>query len=200
MDAFDTGQRRRVATQRGQFHLGKGKDRYEKDALMASRGDLIGEDELGWLIADHRVQRRLCALLEQIADELPDLPSEATAQHIGQELSRFARRHLPLETELFIHLCGGIDCPSSERTLHEVRQNHAIDALHADDLSVELRRLSGSSRATHPGELAYMLRCFFDGCRRAMAFEELALLSIGREKLTPAARQAILQSFAASSA
>jgi hypothetical protein len=30
-----------------------------------------------------------------------------------------------------------------------------------------------------------MLRCFFDGCRRALAFEELAILNLARRRLSP---------------
>ena len=86
-------------------------------------------------------------------------------------------------------------CADLERILKEIQHNHAVDAMHADDLSVELRRLSGASRAIPAGELAYMLHCFFDGCRRAMAYDKLALLNFGDERLTPAAKSAVMQSF-----
>jgi len=162
---------------------------------MASRWHLIDEHEIVWLIADHRVQRRLCTVLESIADDLPNLPSTDVVVHVERQLAGFAERHVPLETELFQRLFGDAQCPSAERVFHQIHQSHAIDAMHADDLSAELRRLSGSSRVVRPGELAYMLRCFFDGCRRAMAFEELALLSLGSERLTPAARSAVLLGF-----
>jgi hypothetical protein len=33
-----------------------------------------------------------------------------------------------------------------------------------------------------------MLRCFFEGCRADMAFEELAILALADKRLTPAAR------------
>ena len=29
-----------------------------------------------------------------------------------------------------------------------------------------------AAHGAHVGQLAYMLRCFFDGCRRAIAFKE----------------------------
>jgi hypothetical protein len=162
---------------------------------MASRWHLIDEHEIVWLIADHRRQRCLCAVLERVADDLPDLPSIGAVLDIEQQLAAYAGRHFPLETALFQRLSVDATCPSAERILNEIRHNHAIDALHAEDLSVELRRLSGASRAVPAGELAYMLRCFFDGCRRAMAYEELALLNLGDKRLTPAAKSAVLLSF-----
>lgn len=163
--------------------------------MMASRSQPIDEHEIVWLIADHHMQRNLCADLERIADNLPDLPSAHDVQHIEQRLSGYADRHLPQETELFRRLSGDAASSPAARILKEIRHNHAVDAMHADDLSIELRRLSGASRAVPAGELAYMLRCFFDGCRRAMAYEELALLNLGDDRLTPAAKSAVLQSF-----
>lgn len=162
---------------------------------MASRWHLIDEHEIVWVIADHASQRRLCLELEGIADALPDLPSDDRIVRICRQLSTYSLRHFPLETELFLRLTGQSKYHAANRILKEIRYNHAIDALHADDLAVEFKRLSGTSRALHPGELAYMLRCFFDGCRRAIAFEELALLTLGAERMTPAAKKAILASF-----
>ena len=176
----------------------KREDRHEKDsALMASRWHLIDEHEVVSLIADHHRERCLCAALERIADDLPDLPSAVETLDIEQQLAAYAGRHMPVATALFQRLSDDVACPSADRILKEIRHNHAIDAIHADDLSIELRRLSGSLRADHPGELAYMLRCFFDGCRRAVAFEEVALLILAGERLTPAAKKAIVSSFAA---
>lgn len=162
---------------------------------MASHWHLIDEHEIVWLIADHAAQRRLCTVLEGIADALPDMPTEERIRAIAQQLLAYSRRHVPLEAELFMRLSGQGKYGSAERILKEIRYNHAIDAIHAEDLAVELNRVSGTHRAAQPGELAYMLRCFFDGCRRAIAFEELALLTLGEERLTPAAKRAIAASF-----
>jgi hypothetical protein len=162
---------------------------------MASRQLVIDEHEIIWLIAGRHTQRRLCADLERIADNLPDLPSAEAVRHIEDRLFGYADRHLPHQTELFRRLLGDTVSAPAARILKEIQHNHAVDAMHADDLSVELRRLSGASRAVPAGELAYMLHCFFDGCRRAMAYEELALLNFGEERLTPAAKSAVMQSF-----
>lgn len=163
--------------------------------MMASRWHLIDEHEIVWLIADHASHRRLCTALEGIADALPDMPTGDQIIRISQQLSTYSRRHFPLEAELFLRLAGQPKREAAEAILKEIHYNHAIDAIHADDLAVELSRLSGTSRAEQPGELAYMLRCFFDGCRRAIAFEELALLMLGKDRLTPTAKQALLTSF-----
>jgi hypothetical protein len=166
-----------------------------EQALSAQRWRIIDEHEIVLLVAEHSEQRRLCSKLERIADELPEVPSQDAITDVGRQLSSYSQRHFLLEARLFLRLAGQANCPTAKRILKEISHNHAIDAIHADDLAAELHRLSGSSHAPHPGELAYMLRCFFDGCRRAIAFEELALLKLGGERLTPAARRAILRSF-----
>ena len=161
---------------------------------MASRQLVIDEHEIIWLIAGRHTQRRLCADLERIADNLPDLPSSEAVRHIEDRLGGYADRHLPPQTELFQCLSGDAVSAPVSRILKEILHNHAVDATHADDLSVELRRHSGASRAVPAGELAYMLHCFFDGFRRAMAYEELALLNFDHERLTPAAKSAVVPS------
>ena len=168
-----------------------------EQALTAQLWRIIDEREIVLLVAEHGEQRQLCSMLERIADGLPEVPSPDAITDVGRQLSSYARRHFLLKERLFLRLAGQANCPTSERILKEISHNHAIDAIHADDLAAELQRLSGAARVDHPGELAYMLRCFFDGCRRAIAFEELALLRLGRERLTPAARRAVLRSFQA---
>ncbi len=162
---------------------------------MASRRHLIDEHEIIWLIADHRAQRRLCADLERMADNLPDLPPAYAVRHVERQLADYAELHLPREIELFRRLSSDADPSPATLVLREISHNHAVDAMHADDLSVEMERLSGSARAVPPGELAYMLRSYFDGCRRGMAYEELALLNLGDAQLTPAAKSALLLGF-----
>jgi len=162
---------------------------------MDSRLHLIDDNEVESLIADHEAQRRLCGTLEGMADALPLLPSSQVVREVGQQLATYSSRQSSLETRLFDRLFDAVPCPTFHRIIGEMRRNHAMDALHADDLAIELGHMAGSRIAAHPGELAYMLRCFFDGCRRAVAFEKLALLKLGNEQLTPAARSAILDSF-----
>ena len=68
-----------------------GEDRHGTETvMMASRWHLIDEHEIIWLIADHQKQRRLCADLERIADNLPDLPSVDAVRHIEARLAGFA--------------------------------------------------------------------------------------------------------------
>ena len=178
------------------FERGEGQQEM-KQAFTAPRWKTINEHEIVLLVAEHGERRRLCSMLERMADELPELPSSDAIIDVGRQLSAYSQRQFPLNPGLLLRLAYHENCSTSERILREISHNRAIDAIHADDLAAELQRNAGSSRADHPGEFAYMLRCFFDGCRRAIALEELALLKLGGERLTPAARCAVLKSFQA---
>jgi len=163
---------------------------------MGIKWHLIDEHEIVGLIADHADQRRLCHALEHVADALPNLPTPNEITTLARQLTDYSRKHYPIEESLFQRLEQGAGCPTVARVVDQIRDNHAIDGLHADDLAAELGRLSGTRRTTQAGELSYMLRCFFDGCRRAIAFEELALMKLGQTRLTPAAQRAVANSIA----
>jgi hypothetical protein len=58
---------------------------------------------------------------------------------------------------------------------------HVMDATHGEDLITMLWDSTARGIVTRPGEFGYMLRCFFDGCRRAIALETVLLTLIERE-------------------
>ena len=61
----------------------------------------------------------------------------------------------------------------------------------AQDLVAALR---GDGAVPAPETLGYMLRCFFQACRQAMAFEELGILHLAADRLTPAGRSLLAHS------
>jgi len=157
---------------------------------VPARWHLIDEHDIGWLIVDHAEQRCLCNRLERIADGLPDRPLSGEAGEMRAALRSFPKGHFSAEAELFLWLADQSTFGWADNVVHEILRNHAIDAVHADDVAAELEHAD----TAHIGQLSYMLRCFFDGCRRAIAFEELALLKLGGDRLTPSARSAVIAS------
>ncbi len=119
---------------------------------------------------DHQIQRALCRDLEAIADALPDVPSPAQVRRIGERIER-------VSTEHYAHALGVLRslpeaCRPSETELAALEAMHAIDASHGEDLVTALWEHVERSPKRHDGQLGYMLRCYFDGCGRAMAFKE----------------------------
>ena len=125
---------------------------------------------LDTLEEDHSIQRILCDDLEDLADRLPDLPSALEVRHLCERIQRVTGTHFVRADHVFDLLPA--EQRPSEETLQALRVMHLMDELHAQDLIVALWQHVGRSSSAHVGQLAYMLRCFFDGCRRAIAFKE----------------------------
>ena len=119
---------------------------------------------------DHVIQRILCNDLEAVADNLPALPTSLEVRRLCERLLRVTATHFERAEQAFNLL------PSEQRpdadvllTLHSM---HQLDWLHAHDVVVALWQHLGRANDCHVGQLGYMLRCFFDGCRRAIALKE----------------------------
>lgn len=156
---------------------------------------MIGEIDLAGMIAGHAALRRLCDRLERIADALPARPDADETQWCRAELEAF----MPRDSQRDEHLFHGEeleDVSIGLFVIDQIRSAHLLDRIHAQDLAAAL---SDEREQPVPAEtLAYMLRCFFDGCRRAMAFEKVALLMLAGQRLTPTARALLIDSLGAS--
>ncbi|WP_421988816.1 hypothetical protein [Roseococcus sp.] len=124
-------------------------------------------------IAEHARLRELCDRLEAIADHLPALP-EGGSQCLMGELSALLRQR---EEDNLLDMLLYLRDPTGTRQAlaARIRSQQVTDLVHAQDLGVALAEAKGGDAAS----LGYMLRCFFLGCRRALAFEELAILYLG---------------------
>jgi len=119
---------------------------------------------------DHLIQRILCSDLEAVADNLPILPSTLEVRRLCDRIMRVTATHFVRAEQVFDSLPIG-QRPGAA-TLEMLHAMHQLDELHGHDLIVALWQHVGRTNGSHVGELAYMLRCFFDGCRRAIALKE----------------------------
>jgi hypothetical protein len=62
-----------------------------------------------------------------------------------------------------------------------------MDALHAQDLADILLDQRSEEDACRTDRVAYMLRCFFEGCRRTFPLRQTTILLLGRSRLTQGA-------------
>jgi hypothetical protein len=135
------------------------------------------------LAAEHAVLRALCDRLEGFADGLPGIPPAEERHAAARQLAILLPGHQQREDALLESLLppeGG--CATERALLERIRGQHVTDRVHAQDLGAALEAADGSGDGR---ALGYMLRCFFDGCRRALAFEELAILNLARRRLSP---------------
>lgn len=146
----------------------------DRQASMESttRGTIASARAL--LQDDHEARAALCAELERVADALPALPPPARIRRICHQIesttTHFRRVDTMLET-----LAPDDNPPFASDMLDSLAAMHFMDALHGEDLIAILWDSTARGAVARPGELGYMLRCFFDGCRRVAALESLML-------------------------
>lgn len=156
----------------------------------------IEEIDLMRLIADHRDLERLCAALEGYADDLPQ-QDPGVAENLCRTLEISIVAHNGREEARLNALFGwSSTIPLAQGLLGRIRAGHNACAIQAQDLIAALQAYRPEGRALHSDALAYMLRGFFDYCRQAMAFEELAMLQLGGRRLTSEARTMLSDSIA----
>ena len=158
---------------------------------------VIRDDDLADLLSEHADLRSLCSILEHCADCLPVRPSARDADWICARLALMTERcDDGLEPTLDTLFRRTPSQPLIGVLLDHVAAHRATDAVYAQDLIVALDPRSIEADRFAPDMLGYMLRCFFDGCRRATDFTELSILTLGHARLTRAARMRLIDSLA----
>lgn len=159
-------------------------------ALLGSRGwHMIDEIDLVRLIAEHSAWLRLSARLEAIADALPELPDTDEILLLRAQIDGLTRARPDASEDVLDRLLerdkGRPLACSLLQGFHAARTARLIDA---DDIVLALEAAAGTDTPFAATALGYMLRSFFQGCRKAVALEQLSLLAVSNERLTADAR------------
>lgn len=133
---------------------------------------------LRWLDEAYRQQLALCDRLENIADSLPARVDHRECIEAAAALGPMIRdQHHREETVFFPWLSHRPNAGQAlAETLERLTREHFEDECFAEELSETLRRL-GSCEPVNSEALGYMLRGFFEGMRRHIAFERDHLLA-----------------------
>ena len=149
----------------------------------------INELDLARLLAEHRKLDTLCDLLEACADALPARSTLAQSIVLCEKLAALIDLHERGGTTLFHEMFEpDLHRPLTNALLDHIGARYAVDSANAQDLIAALDPASEEASRFPAEVLGYMLRCFFDGCRLAMDFTELAILTLGEKRLTPDAK------------
>lgn len=155
---------------------------------LTRRWHVIDEIDLVPLLSEHIRTEQLCRQLEACADALPDLPEPEEIASLCAGLEAHATDRIEHEEAVLDTMFGGAEAePLGDTLLSHIRARHVACAVQAQDLLAVLRPHS-VDRGPCAATLGYMLRCFFDACRNAMAFEELAIRTLADKRLTTAGR------------
>lgn len=178
---------------------GPGAAPWDHPVAKGAAWHVIDEVDVVGLVSDHAVLDRLCDRLEQHADWLPKRPSAREADALRADLRVALGRHVVREERLFTRLfAASLSQPLCHTLIDQVAARHTECLAQAEDIVAALQPDSAAVPCAEA--FGYMLRCFFAGCRQAMAFEELALLTLAGDRLTLAARALLTQRLSASAA
>lgn len=132
---------------------------------------------LAWLHQAHDEQLSLCRELEEIADSLPGNINRQKCIYAAKALGPLIKGvHHYEETVLFPWLeTGSQDAQHMRETLDRLKFEHCEDECFAEELTDALLKL-GSGNPVNMEAVGYMLRGFFEGMRRHIAFEREYLL------------------------
>jgi len=135
-----------------------------------------GEDPIAALRKAHKDQLLLCDRLEEIADSLPDAVNRQKCIYAAKALAPMIRSlHHYEETILFPRIRQRPSGSADDETLSRLRYEHLEDEGYAEELTEALLKL-GSGETVNMEAVGYMLRGFFEGMRRHLAFEREHLL------------------------
>ncbi len=130
--------------------------------------------------AYHAKQTRICEQLEMLADSLPDNVDNQECLILARAIyPEMKRCHEFEENTLFPEAReADPDNLTLASTLERLRYEHWEDESFAEELTEALTGFVTEPNYRNPEKLAYMLRGFFEGLRRHIAFEREHLIPI----------------------
>ena len=129
-------------------------------------------------LSHNAAQLELCMRLEMLADHLPENFNRQECLSISWQLYPTLRSaHKFEEGKLFPFLLLPCQTDSSiVQSIERLRHEHWEDESSAEDLGLNLREMVKNPVAANIDKISYMLRGFFEGLRRHIAFETEHLL------------------------
>jgi len=172
------------------------REREQAHAVGEARGGVrsISADPIDRIVAEHTWQLELCDALEYVADGLPDSIDRRLVREVIAILGHGLEAYFRAEEQLLFPLLrrrGGGD-PSLVAALDQLELEHVRDEDISSELLEELTFVAKQGRARNADMLGYMLRGFFEGQRRHIAWENAVVVPAARRLL----QQEDLQSLA----
>ena len=121
---------------------------------------------------------RLCAAIEEIADQLPADVDRLRCLAVASTLVPLLRSiHRYEEDVVFAAFESAVGADgAAARTTERLRAEHVEDECLADEITETLLAIGHGAKPDNPEALGYMLRVFFETVRRHVAFEREHIL------------------------
>lgn len=137
------------------------------------------------IVAEHKLQLELCDALEFIADGLPDSVDRRLVRQVTAILERGLSPHFRVEEQFLFPMLRrlGARDPSLLAALDQLELEHLRDDDISSELLDELQILAETGQVRNADMLGYMLRFFFEGQRRHIAWENSVVVPAARRLL-----------------
>ncbi|MGI9351345.1 MAG: hemerythrin domain-containing protein [Rhizobiaceae bacterium] len=144
------------------------------------QGGNSGKEIINLLLDYHQTQLDLCDRLERLADSLPGQINKQECLSISWQIYPMIKAAHRFEEEKLFPMLTADDRKTTAvaRSLERLKFEHWEDESSAEDISISLRQMISEPAATNFEKVAYMLRGFFEGLRRHIAFEQDHLLPL----------------------
>ncbi len=147
-----------------------------------SNADESGEELaiIPLLAAHHEAQLNLCNQLEALADNLPDNITPQRCLSVAWQLYPIVKAAHEFEEKSLFPMLSGLSGKDQKlnRSLERLQFEHWEDESFAIEIATVLRQLASHSEEVNIDKVSYMLRGFFEGLRRHIAFESDHILPL----------------------
>lgn len=130
------------------------------------------------LLEHHDILLKLCNKLEAIADSLPRIPDVQESLMICRDIFPIVKKAHTFEEKVLFPILheNTAEQHALDQNLERLCYEHWEDESFAEEISDVFRNYLQEPKQSEAEKLAYMLRGFFEGIRRHIAFETEYLL------------------------
>ncbi len=129
----------------------------------------------------HERKLTLCSTLEDIADSLPERVERLTCLTVASALLPLLHHAHHLEETIIFPAYDALpDVTKAAGTTQRLRIEHVEDECFADELTEILFKIGREGEVANAEMFGFMLRGFFEGTRRHIAFESEHIAPIVR--------------------
>lgn len=138
----------------------------------------------------HERKLTLCSTLEDIADSLPEQVERLTCLTVASALLPLLHHAHHLEETIIFPAYDALpDATKAAGTTQRLRIEHVEDECFADELTEILFKIGREGEVANAEMFGFMLRGFFEGTRRHIAFESEHIAPIVRAAFAKAPRE-----------
>jgi hemerythrin-like domain-containing protein len=148
-----------------------------------TRSKIVSDSALDIIYQEHERQERVCTILEQIADDLPNAVDGNQVAEVLAYLKEDLAVHIRDEEDGLFPLLEKRVLPEDnfEEIRAQLKEEHVADESYAYELVDVLEEIAKDPAPSNPNTLGYMIRASFELHRRHLAWENAVVLPLAKK-------------------